>query len=60
MIGGLRLRKLYRVSLLKSIWFNFRVFKVREAIKLPVLLSWNVDVTHCYRGCCEIMGGGVK
>lgn len=55
MIG--KLRKFHRVSWLKSIWFNFRVFKVREAIQLPVLLSWSVDVTHCHRGCLEIMGG---
>lgn len=51
------LRKICRVSWLKSIWFNFRVFKFEQAIKLPVLLSRNVDVTHCYRGCCEIHGG---
>ena len=53
-----RIRKIFKISLLKSLWFNFKVFNVRQAIRFPVLLSRNTAVTHCYRGCLELSEGG--
>ncbi len=41
------------MSIPKSLIFNMRIFPLRTAIKLPVLISLNTKVYSIYRGCIE-------
>lgn len=45
------------LSIIKSFIFCLKAFSLEEAIKLPVLISWNVRVKNARRGCVEIPSG---
>ena len=38
----------------KTILFNFKMFDIKTAIKLPVLISHNVYIEEIHKGCIEI------
>ncbi len=40
----------YVISLPKSVYFNFRMFPIRTALNLPVLVSYNVKFLNLKRG----------
>lgn len=42
------------LSLPKTIWFNFRVFPFQVALKLPVLIAYNVKVKNTHKNCIQI------
>lgn len=42
------------LSLPKTIYFNFKVFKLRQAIKLPILVSYRVKLDQLRKGCIEL------
>lgn len=42
------------ISLPKTLIFNLVVFPFNIAIKLPVLISVNVNIQGIYKGCLEI------
>lgn len=42
------------LSLPKTILFNFRVFSFETALKLPVLIAYNVKVNNIHKNCIEI------
>lgn len=61
----LRVRKLFRLhfNLPKTLYFNFRVFGIKDALKLPVFLFGNIHLEGLHRGCVElqqIKTGGVR
>ena len=33
------LKILYRISIFKTLWFNFRAFRIKDALKMPVLIG---------------------
>lgn len=69
------LNKLYRflfrshLNYIKTIYFNFRVFPFRTAIKFPIFLFGKVDLYHIEKGCIQLtcaprpatirIGGGI-
>ena len=57
-----RLKSILRLNFIKTIVFNFRMFDFKTAVKMPVFLYGNVDVTGCVRGMIEfsfpVSGGG--
>ena len=57
MIATKDFKQLLFVSILKTVWFNFRFFPLKEAFRLPVLLARRVQIRHCYRGFCKFQGG---
>ena len=59
-----RLRKLLKLhfNLPKTLYFNFKVFGIKDALKLPVFLFGSIHLEGLYRGCVElqkIKTGGV-
>jgi acetyltransferase-like isoleucine patch superfamily enzyme len=44
----------YLISLPKTIIFNLKVFPLKEALKLPVLVAYNVKVSNVYKNCITI------
>ena len=42
------------LDLLKTIYFNFRVFPFKTAIKLPVLISRHIKTKNLHKGSIEI------
>lgn len=58
LIQGLKGEKMRFVKMLlsipKIICFNFKVFPIRIAVKLPVFLHYNVKLGELYKGCVEI------
>ena len=59
-----RVRKLLKLhfNLPKTLYFNFKVFGIKDALKLPVFLFGNIHLEGLYRGCVElqkIKTGGV-
>ena len=42
------------LSLPKTIYFNFKVFPWRQAVKLPVIIHYKTKVYKCSRGCVEL------
>lgn len=53
-----KLKQFLHTGFLKTIWFNFRYFKLNEAVFLPVLLARDVQIRQCKRGFCELLEGG--
>jgi len=41
------------INVIKTIWFNFRVFPLRDAIKFPVWLYGSVKLIHIHKGCIK-------
>lgn len=41
----------YILSLPKTLYFNFHVFDFCTALKLPVIVSYNVEFGYLYKGC---------
>ncbi len=44
-------------GVVKSIWFNFRYVPIPLALKIPVILSSNVEIRNCHRGGIIFKGG---
>lgn len=44
MLNRARIRALKRINLLKTLWYNFKYFKPKEAIKLPILIGGGVKI----------------
>lgn len=44
----------YILSLPKTIYFNFKVFPIKIARKLPILISHDVKINNIYRNCIKI------
>lgn len=60
-----RLYELLRLhfNLPKTIYFNFAVFGIKDALRLPVFLYGKVQLEGLYRGCIELQNprtGGVR
>lgn len=49
------LRFLGRISIVKTLYFNFKYFDFKTALKLPVFLSGKVDL-YCANGSVQIVG----
>ena len=45
---------IFRVNLLKTIYFNLRLFKFSTGIKLPILLGWRFKIRQLHRGTVVI------
>ena len=45
-----------RFSLLRTVWFIFRVLPLSQAIYLPIIMSWRTRVVGCRKGSIEIVG----
>ncbi|WP_270772542.1 acyltransferase [Intestinibacter bartlettii] len=39
-----------------SIYFNFKVFPISIAKKLPIKVNYKMDLVKCHKGCIEIKG----
>lgn len=39
------------ISLPKTLYLNFKIFKFKQALKLPVFVQYNVKISGIYRGC---------
>lgn len=52
----LRIRNLigFRFNLFKTIYFNIRVFGIKDALKLPVFLFGKIHLEGLHRGCVEL------
>ena len=52
------------INVPKTLYFNFKVFDFRQAVRLPVFLYGKVDLDALHRGCVELSSkvrtGGVK
>ena len=46
----------YLFSIPKTIFFNFKVFPIRTAIKMPIFISNKINCEDTYRGCIKIEG----
>lgn len=46
----------YIFSIPKTIFFNFKIFPIKIAIKMPVVVSNKINCKDTYRGCIEIKG----
>ncbi|WP_258280614.1 acyltransferase [Clostridium sp. CM027] len=44
----------YLISMPKTILFNFKVFPFKVALKLPVLIAYNVEIHNIYKNCILI------
>lgn len=44
------------LNCVKTLWFNFRVFPFKTALRFPVLLFGKVCIDHAERGCVELIG----
>lgn len=44
----------YILSIPKTLWFNFAVFSIKTAIKLPVLIAYNVKISNVHKNCIVI------
>ena len=42
------------ISIPKTLYFNFKVFKFKMAIKLPVYVNYNVEIMQIYKGAIKI------
>jgi len=42
------------INLPKTLYFNFKVFDFRQAVRLPVFLYGKVDLDALHRGCVEL------
>lgn len=49
--------KFKSLGILKTLWFNFRYIPLKQAYKLPFLLSSNTRIISCKRGFCYFRGG---
>lgn len=58
----MKLRSLikYIISLPKTLYFNFRVFDVHTAIKMPIIVNYNVKFGYLYRGCIILDAKNIK
>lgn len=58
-----RFKTICRLNLFKTIAFNLKMFDFKTAVKLPVFLYGNVDISGCRRGSIEftfpVTRGGV-
>lgn len=59
-MNRVKLVLLFLFSLPKTIYFNFRVFPLKIAIKLPVAISNNVQIKKVYKNCIEIDNSNIK
>lgn len=52
-----RLRRLFKLhfNLPKTIYFNFRVFGLKDALRLPVFLFGRIHLEGIHRGCVEVL-----
>ncbi|MBR1578185.1 MAG: hypothetical protein IJ653_06350 [Bacteroidales bacterium] len=50
--------KITHIGILKTLWFNFRMFPFRQAARLPVVLARNVRVSGCKRGSIVLPDNG--
>ena len=41
---------IFKINLLKTIYFNFKVFNFKTAIKLPVVLGWHFKIKQIHKG----------
>lgn len=50
------MRKLFNllISFPKTVYFNMKVFPLRKAIYLPILIHYKVKLDKCSRGCIKI------
>lgn len=42
------------ISIPKTLYFNFRVFKIKYALRIPVYIHYNVELTQIYRNSIDI------
>lgn len=49
-----KLSYLFKINIFKSIIFNFKVFPLRIAIKMPTLIGWHVKIDGCTRNAIKI------
>ena len=45
---------IFKVNLLKTIYFNLRLFKFKTAIKLPIVLGWHFKIGQIHKGTVEL------
>lgn len=45
---------IFLLSMPKTIYFNLKVFPLRIALKLPVLVAYNVKITNIHKNCIQI------
>lgn len=38
-------------GIVKSLWYNFKLLPINQAIKLPIVLSSKTSLRSCHRGC---------
>lgn len=48
------------ISFPKTIYFNFKIFPLKIAVKLPIIISFNVKIKGIYKNCIEINSNKVK
>lgn len=48
------------ISFPKTIYFNFKVLPLKMAMKLPIIISFNVKIKGIYKNCIEISNNNVK
>ena len=44
------------LSIPKTLYFNFRCFNFKIAIRFPVFIAYNVKILEIYKNCVEIIG----
>lgn len=44
----------FMLSLPKTLYFNFKVFPIKIARKLPIAISYNVQIKEIYKNCIKI------
>lgn len=54
----MKIKKLskYLIGLPKTIYFNFKIFDIKTAVKLPVFVSTNVKIKNIYKHTVDING----
>lgn len=55
-----KFKQIIHIGILKTLWFNYRYFKLKEAVFLPVILARDVQIRQCKRGFCKLLGGRGK
>ena len=50
--------KLTHLGILKTLWINFKVLPLSQAVRFPILLARNVRIGACGKGCISLPDGG--
>ena len=50
----------YCLSIPKTLYFNFRCFELKKAIKLPIFISYKVKLKQLGKGIIEVQNDHIK